>query len=62
MILSYECFYILYGKKIPKTRTSGFNNFGNIFFTIASNIYVKNNWLPASNKNPAKAATSCLEK
>ena len=34
-------FYIICGKEIPKTRMnfeSGFNNFGNIFFTIAGNI------------------------
>ena len=41
---------INYGKESPKTRTSvfqnmmkfesGFNNFGNIFFTIAGSIYI----------------------
>ena len=54
MILSGGCFYIFHGKEIHKTRTSqvfqnimnfesGFNNFGNILFTIAGNIYV-NRW------------------
>ena len=50
MILFAGCFYIIYGKEIPKTRTSfflntmnfesGFDHFGNIFFMIAGNIYV----------------------
>ena len=48
MMLSAGCFYIVHGKEIPKTRTSffqntmnfgsGFNNFGNIFFTISGII------------------------
>ena len=49
-IISYMFNYTICGEEIPKTRMgffqnamnfeSGFCNFRNIFFTIASNIYV----------------------
>ena len=52
VILSARCFYIIYGKEIPKIRTSFFQNtmnfessfinFGNIFFLIPGN---SSDWL-----------------